>query len=114
MQMVVNKYKKDPTVAFYFIDTQETKSDYRNLVKEFLKENNYSLEVLFDGKNPETSKLDNTYSIYAHSIGFSGIPQKMIIDQNGFLRWRSTGYNGSPSGLADEISYIIELLKKRT
>jgi len=43
---------------------------------------------------------------------FSGIPQKMIIDGNGMVRWTSTGYMGSPSALADEISYVIELLKK--
>ncbi|MGV3764606.1 MAG: TlpA family protein disulfide reductase [Chitinophagaceae bacterium] len=111
MQMAVNKYASDPKVQFYFIATQETKADYKKLIADFLTEKKYNFNVLYDGKNPATGKPDAVYSKYAKSIGFSGIPQKMIIDGKGNLRWRSTGYMGSPSELADEISYVIELLK---
>ncbi|MCM5529104.1 TlpA disulfide reductase family protein [Parasegetibacter sp. NRK P23] len=111
MQMAVNKYASDPNVQFYFIATQETKADYKKMIADFLTEKKYNFNVLYDGKNPATGKPDAVYSKYAKSIGFSGIPQKMIIDGKGNLRWRSTGYMGSPSELADEISYVIELLK---
>ena len=111
MQMVVNKYANDKNVQFYFLDTQEFDKNYKQKVREFIKEKQYSFNVLFDAKNPETGKLDNTYSKYAKAFHFSGIPQKMIIDAKGNLRWRSTGYMGSPSELADEISIVIEYLK---
>lgn len=112
MQMAVDKYKTDDKVAFCFIATQETKPDYRNEIKAFIKEKQYNINVLYDGKNPQTRYLDDTYSKYARLLHISGIPQKLIIDQNGYIRWQSTGYMGSPSALVDEISYVIELLKK--
>ena len=37
MQMAENKYKNDPDVAFYFIATMETKADFRQKIREFLK-----------------------------------------------------------------------------
>ncbi|UYQ95840.1 redoxin domain-containing protein [Chitinophaga horti] len=111
MQMAVNKYANDKNVNFYFIATQETKPDYKEQIKAFLKENNYNLNVLYDGKNTN-GRLDDTYSKYAKTLKFSGIPAKIIIDGKGQIRWASNGYMGSPSALADEISYVIELLKK--
>ena len=111
MQMAVNKYTKDDKVDFFFIATQETKPDYKDQIKAFLKANNYNLNVLYDGKSTN-GHLDQAYSKYAGTVHSSGIPAKFIIDGKGQIRWYSAGYFGSPSALADEISYIIELLKK--
>ena len=111
MQMVVNKYKNDENVAFFFVSTMEYSPDYKKEIEKFIKEKDYDFTVLIDAKNPETQKHDYMYSTYAKTFHFSGIPQKMIIDGNGRLRWRATGYEGSPSALADEIGYIIEFLK---
>ncbi|WEK35908.1 MAG: alpha/beta fold hydrolase [Candidatus Pseudobacter hemicellulosilyticus] len=112
MQLAVNKYKADQNVAFYFIATQETKPDYKEQIKKFIAEKKYSFEVLYDGYNEESKHLDKAYGRYAKDYQLSGIPMKMIIDQQGRLRWLNTGYKGSPSALADEISFIIELLKE--
>lgn len=112
MQMAVSKYAKDDKVDFFFIATQETKPDYREQIKSFLKANNYQLNVLYDSKNPKSGRLDEVYDKYSKELRFSGIPAKIIIDGKGQIRWSSNGYMGSPSALADEISYIIELLKK--
>lgn len=111
MNMAVNKYKADDNVKFYFVDTQEYIKDFKAQTQAFIKEKGYDFTILYDGKNPKTGKYDETYEKYAKAFHFSGIPQKMIIDQNGKLRWQSTGYFGSPSELADEISIIIEYLK---
>lgn len=112
MQMAVDKFRNDNNVGFFFIATQETKPGYREEIRGFLKENKYNLNVLYDGKNSTNGRLDDTYSRYAKALKFSGIPAKIIIDRHGMIRWRSTGYMGSPSALADEITYIIELLKQ--
>ncbi|MBZ4040856.1 TlpA family protein disulfide reductase [Flavobacterium hibisci] len=111
MNMAVNKYKADDNVKFYFVDTQEYIKDFKAQTQAFIKEKGFDFTILYDGKNPKTGKYDETYQKYAKAFHFSGIPQKMIIDQNGKLRWQSTGYFGSPSELADEISIIIEYLK---
>lgn len=112
MQMAVDKYKEDKNVQFYFIATQEIRPDYRQAIGQFMKSKNYQLQVLFDAKDKNTNKLDETYNKYVKAMGFSGIPAKFIIDQHGVIRWMGSGYNGSPSALADEMSFIIELLKK--
>ncbi|WP_442845102.1 TlpA family protein disulfide reductase [Leeuwenhoekiella sp. H156] len=111
MKMAVEYYEDDSGVKFYFLDTQEYMKDYKTKTAVFLAEKDYPFEVLYDAVNPETGKPDAVYSKYAEAFKFSGIPQKMIIDQDGYLRWRSTGYSGSPSALADEIKTIVEFLK---
>jgi len=111
MQMAVEKYKQDPNVNFYFVDTQEYIKDFKAQTQAFIKEKGFDFTILYDGKNPKTGKLDQVYDKYSKAFQFSGIPEKMIIDQNGKLRWKSNGYFGSPTELADEISIIIEYLK---
>lgn len=112
MQMAVNKYKDDPAVVFLFVSTQEFAPDYKEKIKALMKEKGYDFNVVLDSKRPGSKTADLLYDTYTKAFGFSGIPQKMIIDGNGMLRWRSTGYKGSPSELADEISYLIGLLKE--
>ncbi len=111
MQMAVNKYKNDPNVAFFFISTMETAADFKEQIRKFMKEHNYTLKVLCDNVNPKTKKQSAVYDTYAKAFKFSGIPHKMIIDGNGKLRWSINGYMGSPSALAEEMNLMIEMLK---
>ncbi|WP_281233070.1 TlpA family protein disulfide reductase [Flavobacterium gelatinilyticum] len=111
MNMAVNKYKEDQNVKFYFVDTMEYIKDFKAQTQAFIKEKGFDFTILYDSKNPKTGKLDAVYDQYSKAFHFSGIPEKMIIDQNGNLRWLSNGYFGSPSELADEISIIVEHLK---
>ena len=111
MQMAVNKYKDDPDVAFYFISTMEHDKDFKDEIREFLRANNYTLHVLLDNENSATGKGSAVYDAYAKQFRFSGIPHKMVIDTDGKLRWNLTGYFGSPSALAEELSAMIEMLK---
>jgi thiol-disulfide isomerase/thioredoxin len=111
MQMAVNKYKDDKDVVFFFIATMEQRNDFREAISKFMKEKNYTLEVLYDNINAKTGERDAVYDNYGKRFHFSGIPHKMIIDGNGYLRWHSTGYYGSPTALADEIGSIIEMIK---
>jgi len=112
MQMAVDHYKNDDSVAFYFIATQETKPGFREEIKKFLQEKHFNMNVLIDARSKGSEQLDDTYKNYVGGMGFSGIPAKFIIDRHGMIRWLGSGYNGSPSALADEIAFIIELLKK--
>ena len=105
MNMAVKKYRNNPNVVFYFIDTQERTVGYKDKAKAFLKEKGYAFNILFDGGR----QLDTAYDLYAHAIHTSGIPFKVVIDAQGVMRFANIGYKGSPSGLADEIGMMIEM-----
>lgn len=107
-QMTVNRWKDNKDVEFYFVDTQETKADYRKTAEEFIKSKGYTFTVLYD--NGEVGKQDELYKSFASVLHTSGIPLKVILDRRGHIRWMGSGYHGSPTQMADEISYILEYL----
>jgi thiol-disulfide isomerase/thioredoxin len=100
MNLAVQKYKNDPDVVFYFVDTQEKMANYEAYVTQYLKENKYDFNVLFDAD-----------AKFSKSYGVGPIPHKMVLDKNGMLRFSEIGYMGSPSELADEISMMVELAR---
>lgn len=108
MQLAVNKYQNDPDVKFLFIHTWERGSlDPAVDAKKYITDNNYSFEVLIDRKDPETgtNKVVDGY-------GVTGIPTKFVIDGNGAIRFKFTGfYVGDDAALA-EISSMIEMCRK--
>lgn len=111
MKLAVEKYKNDPDVVFLFIDTEEYKAGFRAEVAQYIKDNQYPFQVLFDNQTEGAKTNDEVFSRVAKTFTISGIPQKLIIDRNGFLRFISIGYGGSATALADEISSLIELTK---
>lgn len=111
MQLAVNKYKDDKDVVFLFVSTMESSKNYKEQIAAFLKQKGFTFQVVLDEPDPKTKKRELVYSTYAKTFGFSGIPQKMIIDGKGHLRWHSTGYFGSPTALADEIGFVVDYLK---
>jgi thiol-disulfide isomerase/thioredoxin len=111
MKLAVEKYKNDPTVVFLFIDTQERGNQYQSEVIKYIKENNYPFQVLFDNKLPGNKTNSEVFDKVSKAFAISGIPQKLIIDKNGKLRFISIGFNGSATGLADEMSNLIDLTK---
>lgn len=113
MQMAVDKYADDENVEFFFIATMETNPDYKAEIRKFLKSKGFNMNVLLDNTAQGAKSNDVVYSRYCKDFHFSGIPQKLIVDGDGYLRYRSTGYHGSPSALVDEISFVIEYLKNK-
>ena len=107
-QMTVDRWKDNKDVEFYFVDTQETKANYRESAEAFIKSKGYTFTVLYD--NGEVGKQDQLYKSMASVLHTSGIPLKVIIDRKGHIRWMGSGYHGSPTQMADEISYILEYL----
>lgn len=106
MKMALEKFAKDPNVVFFFVDTQEHSADYKEKVKAFLKQMHYdNFRVLFDNG-------EETYAKYARQIRTSGIPFKVVINPKGELNFANVGYMGSPTGLADEISMMVEMARK--
>ncbi|OKS84530.1 TlpA family protein disulfide reductase [Mucilaginibacter polytrichastri] len=109
MQMLVDKYAKDPKVDFYFVGTMQF-GDYKQKVKDFMKREGWRFKVLHDGINKKTGEEDEVFSTFAKMFNSSGIPRKVIL-KDGIMRYTTEGYGGSPSELEDEISYAVEMLK---
>lgn len=111
MKLAVEKYKNDPNVVFYFVDTEERGDTYKAENAKYIKDNNYPFNVLFDNKAEGMKTNSEVFSRICKAFSISGIPQKLIIDKNGFLRFISVGFKGSATGLADEMSDLIEMTK---
>ena len=112
MKLAVEKYKNDPNVVFFFVDTEERSPTYKQEIMQYIKDNNYPFTILFDNKLPNQKANDEVFNRICKAFTISGIPQKLIIDKNGILRFITVGFKGSATGLADEISAMIELTKK--
>ncbi len=110
MQMAVNEYKDDPSVKFYFVNTQDSPDNKEKAINVW-KRKGYSLDdmpMLFD--NCTTGKKDMSVVYKSMFANTSAIPQKAIL-KGGRIRYRSGGYAGSPSVLADELAIAISILK---
>lgn len=106
MKMAQEKFANDKNVVFYFIDTHETGSAYKEVVLKYIKDNNFPFNILFDNEL-EPTKI----GAVAKLLNVTAIPRKMILDQNGVLRFDTDGYYGSPTKLADEIKIMVDLTK---
>ncbi|MES2829169.1 MAG: redoxin domain-containing protein [Bacteroidota bacterium] len=108
MQMVVNQYLKDPNVKFLFIHTCESSKTPQKDAVEFLKANNFSLPLYMDLKDPATNK-----SPAISLFDVQGIPTKFIVDGQGQIRFKLTGFEGGMDGAhAAEVSAMIDIAKK--
>jgi len=58
-----------------------------------------------DLKDPETGSNN-----VVESFGISGIPTKFILDKNGNIRFRVTGFTGSNEAAVEEISAMINMI----
>lgn len=104
VKMAMDKYTDNPNVAFFFVDTMERGGDPREYVPQVMEMKGYTdFNVLYDLKG-------DGYGAFSKKFGMSGIPQKIIIDQEGYVRWVSGGYFGNPLELANEISFIVNYL----
>ncbi|MDR6338697.1 thiol-disulfide isomerase/thioredoxin [Filimonas zeae] len=113
MQMAVERFKEDKEVAFYFISTLERDPRYKAMINSFIAAKKYDFTVLYDNKLDSGDMRYQVFEDYQKVLRFSGIPQKVIIDANGVIRWWSSGSGGENHvALAEELAYVIELLKQ--
>lgn len=108
MQQAVDKYKENENVVFLFVDTMES-GDFDTRTKlagDYVKNNNYSFNVVIDNPVKEGSRA---YEV-ASNFEVSGIPTKVIIGPDGNIKFVSVGYSGSTDKLVKELSLKIDLL----
>lgn len=105
MQATIDKYKSDKDVVFLFINTWEQSPNYKEEVESFIKNSGYTFRVLFDEMQDPLKSLTTAYEV-------KGIPNKVIIDKEGFIRIQSAGSGRNIEQIVTEISAKIELVKE--
>lgn len=105
MQAAVNKYKDDKEVEFLFIDTWQREENYKEVVKDFITEHKYTFHVLFDEMKDREKATTTAY-------GVRGIPHKVVIDKEGFIRFESSGGSADVEKIVAEMEAKIELARK--
>lgn len=105
MQAAVNKYQNDKEVEFLFIDTWQREENYKEVVEQFITENKYTFHVLFDEMKDREKSITTSY-------GVRGIPHKVVIDKEGFIRFESSGGIADVDKIVAEMEAKIELARK--
>ena len=110
IQKVVQDYKDDPDVEFYFISTKEkgTLEERKKKILEVLEESGYDFHVLLD-KPVQEGSYDH---IVSNQFNVASLPTKIVISPQGKIRFFSVGYSGDNDKLARELSAMIELARK--
>lgn len=110
MQTAVEKYKDNPEVAFFFVNTFESgkSPEHRQkMVADFIEKHDYDFHVLFDPLEKEGGR---TY-VTAEKFGITGIPTKIIIGPDGNLKFKEVGYGGNNERMVQKIGMMIDLSK---
>lgn len=108
MQQAVNKYSGDANVKFLFIHTWERSANPKEDAQDYLSENKFNFDLYMDEKDPATKK-NNAVSMF----GVRGIPAKFVIDGDGHIRFKVTGFSGGDDAAVEELSAMIEMAKKK-
>ncbi len=103
MQLMV---KKHPEVAFLFIDVEEQDANPLAKVKSFIEKRNYPFIVLID----EPTELNSPKYKITSAYKPNGIPAKYIIDENGILRFKTSGFD-TDTELINELEAMFSILK---
>ncbi|UZR94314.1 TlpA family protein disulfide reductase [Chondrinema litorale] len=95
---VVEKYRDDENVVFYFINLDKDKE--KEDISSFMESRKVDFNVLLDKEN-DSSK----------DFAVSGLPTKMIIDKNGYINFGESGFKSDKEEFIQELSLMIELAK---
>lgn len=106
MQKAVDYYKKDSSVVFMFIHTAEKSVDPVGDVKRFMTYKKYRFDIYMDLKDKSTHQ-----SPVARSFNVGGIPAKFVIDKNGMIRFKNTGFISEDEAVK-EIKMMVDRLNK--
>ncbi|MEL7122617.1 MAG: TlpA disulfide reductase family protein, partial [Bacteroidota bacterium] len=101
MQEVVKEYKNNDDVVFLFVNCWEQEKDVQAAVTQFIKERGYNFKVLMDYDN----KVVSNFKV-------EGIPTKFIIGPDGYVKFKSVGFEPDESKMKQEMDLMIELARK--
>jgi len=98
MKAAVAEFERPGNVKFLFINTQDSEGDKKENLIKFVKEKKYSFSILID----EGGSLRKELNI-------SALPTKLIIDENGKIRFLLPGTGGPQERLLNELRVMLKL-----
>jgi len=101
MKLAEEKLKTRGDVVFLFIDTWENVTDKKQNAMNFMKKKDYPFKVLMDDEN-----------VAVGDYGVEGIPARFIVDKEGNIAFKTTGFSGSIDEMVDELTVMVELAAK--
>lgn len=106
MRLAVDKFRKDTNVVFLFVDTKEVKQfDKEYIRQKYFTSHHYDFRLVMD------DKVNGTYPV-AKAFGIVGLPTKFVIDQDGQVRFKISGFEGSDEAAAAELEMMIKMCKE--
>lgn len=109
MKMVQDRYRNNPDVVFLFIHCFNREANPVPEAMSYVKSNNFDFKVLFDLRDTTTKQ-----SAVAQSYGINGIPTKIVIDKEGYIRFQTLGggkYTETEAMAAEHLAAMIELAR---
>lgn len=98
MQKSMVKNRNDNKVKFLFIDTWESRDNFKRHVRSIIRKNNYPFHILLD--------VDDSV---ADDYNVPALPTKIIVGPDGKIRFRIRGFDND-SKLIEELDLMFEML----
>lgn len=104
MKLAMDKYKNDPNVEFLFVNTYERvgQDKWKETVSNFVTQR----------KMADYKVILDLGGSVAQTYGVEGIPAKFMVDKEGKIKFKSTGYLGSSEKVYEEMVKWVEEGKK--
>jgi len=96
-------FEENKNVLFLFVNTLEFSGRDEVFIKEFLEKKGIDIDVYLDRPLSKGISLSDKLSI-------TTLPQKMIVDFSGNIRYRDKGFSGSDEELISELTTKINSL----
>lgn len=109
MQKAVDRFEDPSKLHFLFIHTWEQETHAARSAADYIRANKYNFHVLMDLKDPVT-EVNNT--VYAYEV--RALPAKLLIDGNGFIRFKIEPMFGNDEYALEELRIMIELAKEES
>lgn len=109
-KQVKEAYKNNPNVQFLFANVfeQGSAAEIKKKVIEFSRTSGYDFDFYLTSTNEKAPELN-----VARLFDITNIPVKLIIDKEGYIRYKIVGYDGNDIVEKDKLTYMLEAVLKQ-
>lgn len=106
-KQVKDTYKNNPNVQFLFANVfeQGSAAEIKKKVVEFSHTSGYDFDFYLTSKDEKTPELN-----VARLFDVTNIPVKVLIDKEGYIRYKIIGYDGNDKVEKDKLVSMIEVV----
>lgn len=107
---VKKSYKNNPNVKFLFANVfeQGSAADIKKRVIDFSSTSAYDFDFYLTATDEKTPELNVT-----RLFEITNIPVKVLIDKEGYIRYKIIGYDGNDKVEKDKLTFMLETILKQ-